>query len=140
MHQANDSRVLAVVYYYVGILEYEKWLQKDKQQAGRLGYGAHDKRDLTLGYGLVIVKIGLKHLDQAQTTVDHGANRKYGSAYTHVELASAVLVIVGEIVGRQIAGRNNAWQVVARTVRRSGFQVARSWVVDIFWLWFRTVD
>ena len=97
VHQAYQWRVLAMIYNYVCILEYEKSLQKNEQQACELSDHANHKRDAALMQRFVLIIVNLNHLNEIQTSVDHCTNAKYGNAASHVKLASAIVVVVGEM-------------------------------------------
>ena len=97
MHESNHRRVFTKVYDYVCIFEYKKRLQKNIDQAQGFCHYGDGKRDFALGYDRVVVEIGLDHLNQAETSIDHGANAENSRAYAHIKLARAIFVVVCEV-------------------------------------------
>ena len=97
VHQSYQRCVLAMIYNYVCIFEYEKSLQKNEQQACELGNHAHHKRDAALMQSLVLVIVNLDHLNKIQASVYHRTHAEYGHTAAHVKLARAVVVVVSEM-------------------------------------------
>lgn len=110
VHEANDGRIFAIVNHNVRILEYEKRLQKYKQEAEYFGYNRHSECSLAIFEHGIVRKVGLHHLYETKAAVDERTHGKYGRAYAHVQLARAVFVVVREIEFRQVGrGRRRRW-------------------------------
>ncbi len=97
MHESDHRRVFAIIDDYIGVFEYEERLHEYEHDAGGLGHDAHYERDAALFNSRVIIEIGLDHLDQTEASIDHCGHGEYGRAHAHVQLARAVLVVVGEV-------------------------------------------
>jgi hypothetical protein len=72
-------------------------LHENEDNTHGLGGYADHKGDAAFLDCRVIIKIGLHHLDQTEAAVDHGGHGEYGRAHAHIQLARAILVVVGEI-------------------------------------------
>lgn len=97
MHESDHGRVFAIVDDNIGVFENKKRLQEYVDQAERFGHNGHSEGDLALGYNRVVVEIGLDHLNQAEATIDHGANAEDSRAHAHIKLARPVFVVVCEV-------------------------------------------
>ena len=97
MHESDYGRVFAIVDDNIGVFENKKRLQEYVDQAERFGDDGHGESDPALGYNRVVVEIGLDHLNQAEATIDHGANAEDSRAHAHIKLARPVFVVVCEV-------------------------------------------
>jgi hypothetical protein len=118
VHHAQHGRVFAKVDHNVGVLEYEERLQEDEEHIGDLGDYGEDENELAVLDDAVIVHIRLDHLNHAQTPVDHGANAEHGDAHAHVQLASAILVVVSVVELGQVGRWDEAVRKVAQRVHK----------------------
>ncbi len=84
MHEANNGRVLSVVYDYVRVFENEKRLNEYEENAGDLAHNGDGECDVAaLDHRTVIVEC-LNHLYETEEAVGHGTHGEYGYTHAHV--------------------------------------------------------